>query len=94
MFEDETSAKPVNSFENVLSLSSSYWKISPHFKNNIFPKNHSFTLLFSVFKYSSELVLINEYVYGNQQHCVINKVRNYHDEVKKAVTDFHASKLK
>ncbi len=63
-------------------------------QNRFFPKNYSFTLLFSVFTYSSELVLVNEYVNGNQQHYVINKVRNYHDEVEKVVADFFASKLK
>ncbi len=59
-----------------------------------FPKHHSFTFPFSVFTYSSNFVLISEYVNGNRQHCVIHKVRNYHDEVEKAVADFHVSKLK
>ncbi len=55
-------------------------KIRHTLQNGFLPKNH--------------LVLINEYVHGNQQHCVINKVRNYHDEIEKAVADFHAFKLK
>ncbi len=63
-------------------------------QNRFFPKNHSFTSIFSVLAYSSEVVLIIEYVNGNQQHCIINKVRNYHDEVEKAVADFYASNLK
>ncbi len=63
-------------------------------QNNFFPRNHLFALLFSVFIYSSELVLNNEYVFGNKQHRIINKVRNYHDEVEKAVADFFAPKLK
>ncbi len=53
-----------------------------------------FTYLFSVFIYSSELVLNNEYVIGNKQHRIINKVRNYHDEVEKAVVDFLAPTFK
>ncbi len=62
-------------------------------QNNFFPRNHLFTYLFSVFVYSSELVLSNEYEIGNKQHRIINKVRNYHDEVEKAVADFLAPKL-
>ncbi len=69
-------------------------KLRLNLQNRLFPKNHSFTLLFSVFTYSSKVVPTNEYVNGNQQHCVINKVRNYYDEVEEAVADFHASKLK
>ncbi len=64
------------------------------YKTDFFPKNPSLTLLHSVFAYSSELVLINECVNINQQHCVINKVRNYHGEVEKTVADFYASELK
>ncbi len=63
-------------------------------QNNFFSRNHLFTYLFSVFIYSSELVPINEYVIGNKRHRIINKVRNYHDEVEKAVADFLAPKLK
>ncbi len=63
-------------------------------QNNFFPRNHLFTYLFSVFIYSSELVLNNEYVIVNNQHRIINKVRNYHDEVEKAVADFLVPKLK
>ncbi len=51
-------------------------------------------LYFLVLSYSTDLSHINEYVTGNQQHCVINKVRNYHDVVEKAVADFYASTLK
>ncbi len=51
-------------------------------------------VLFPVFTSSSELVLIKEYVNGNQRRRVTNKVRNHHDEVEKAVADFYASKLK
>ncbi len=94
MFEDETSAKLVDLFENVLSYSSSYLKFSPHFTKQILSKEPLVYLLFSVFTYPCELLLIIEYVNGNQQQCVVNKVRNYHDEVEKAVTDFQASKLK
>ncbi len=63
-------------------------------QNNFFPRNHLFTYLFSVFIYSSGLVLNNDYVIGNKQHRIINKVCNYHDEVEKAVADFLAPKLK
>ncbi len=56
--------------------------------------NHSLTLILSAFTYSSDLVLINKYLYGNQQHCLISTVRNYHDEVEEAEADFLASKLK
>ncbi len=57
-------------------------------QNNFFPRNHLLTYLFSVFIYSSELVLNNEYVIGNKQHRIINKVRNYHDEVEKSCRCF------
>ncbi len=63
-------------------------------QNNFVPRNHLFTYLFSVSIFSSELVLNNEYVIDNKQHRIINKVRNYHDEVEKAVADFLAPKLK
>ncbi len=63
-------------------------------QNGFFPKNLSFTLFFSVFTYSSELVLINEYINGNQKHYVTSKVRNYHGVVEKAVADLYASTLK
>ncbi len=63
-------------------------------QNNFFPRNHLFAYLFSVFIYSSELKLNNEYVIGNKQHRVTYKVRNYHDEVEKAVPDFLAPNLK
>ncbi len=62
-------------------------------QNNFFPRNHLFTYLFSVFIFSSVLVLNNEYVFSNKQHRIINKARNYHDEVEKAVADFLAAKL-
>ncbi len=62
-------------------------------QNNFFPRNHLFTYLFSVFIYSSELVLNNEYVIGSKQHQIINKVRNYHDEIEKAVVYLLASML-
>ncbi len=52
-----------------------------------------FTHLFSVFIYSSELVLTNEYVIGTKQQRIINEVCNDHDEVEKAVADFLAPKL-
>ncbi len=94
MFEDESSAKLVNPFENVLSYSFSFCKTSTHFTKQIFSKAPLGYISFSVFTYSSELVLINGYVNGNEQHCVINKVHNNHDEVEKAIADFHASKLK
>ncbi len=94
MFEDERSANLVDPLENVLPAYSSYWKTSPHFTKHFFPRNHLFTYLCSVFIYSSELVLNNEYVIGNKQHRIINKVRNYHDEVEKAVADFLVPKLK
>ncbi len=63
-------------------------------QNNFFPRNRLFTYLFLVFIYSSELVLNNEYVIDNKQHRILNKVRNYHDEVENAVADFLAPKLK
>ncbi len=63
-------------------------------QTKILPKYHSLASFFSVFTLFSDFVLINEYVIGNQQHCVINNVHNYHDEVEKAVADFLASKLK
>ncbi len=69
-------------------------KIRHVLQNNFFPKNHLFTYLLSVFIYSSELVHINEYVIGNKQHQITKIVRNYHDEVEKAVADFLAPKLK
>ncbi len=58
------------------------------------PKIHPLTVSFSVFTYSSDLLLINKYVYGNQQRCPINKARNYDDEVEKAVADSLVSKRK
>ncbi len=94
MLEDETSAKLVDPFENVLSYSSSYWKLRHILQIDFFQRTFRLLNFFSVFPYFSELVLINECVNGNQQHCVINTVRNYHDEVEKAVADFHASRLK
>ncbi len=63
-------------------------------QNNFFPGTTSLFIFFSVFIYFSELVLNIEYVIGNKQHRIINKVRNYHDEVEKAVADFLAPKLK
>ncbi len=63
-------------------------------QDNFFTRNHLFTYLFSVFIYFSELALNIEYVIGKKQHRIINKVRNYHDEVEKAVAYFRASKLK
>ncbi len=53
-----------------------------------------FTYLFSFAIYSSEMVLSNKYEIGNKQQRIINEVRNYHDEVEKAVADFLAPKLK
>ncbi len=94
MFEDETSANLVDPFENVLRAYSSYWKTSPHSTKQFFPRNHLFTYLFSVFIYFSELIHTNEYVIDNKQHRIINKVRNYHDEIEKAGADFLAPKLK
>ncbi len=94
MFEDESSANLVDPFENVLPAYSSYWKTWPHFTKQFFPRNRLFTHLFLVFIYSSELVLNNEYVIDNKQHRIINKVRNYHDEVENAVADWLAPKLK
>ncbi len=93
MFEDGSSANLVDPFENVLPDYSSYWKTSPHFTKNFFPRNHLFTYLFSVFIYSSELLLNDDYVIGNKQHRIFNKVRNYYDEVEKAVAEFRAPKL-
>ncbi len=69
-------------------------KIRHILQNNFFPRNHLFTILFSAFIFSSELVLNNEYVNGNKQHRIINKVRNNRDEVEKAVAAFLAPKLK
>ncbi len=63
-------------------------------QKNFFPRNHLFSYLFSVFIFSSELVVNNEYVIGNKKNRIINKVRNYHDEVEKAFADFLAPKLK
>ncbi len=94
MFEDETWAELVEPFENMLSYSSSYWYKSPHFTNQMFSKKPFPYFNVLVFTYSSNLVHTNKYVNGNQQHCVINKVRTYHDEVEKAVANFLASKLK
>ncbi len=94
MFEDESSTSLVDPFENMLPAYSLNWKLRLILQNNFFPRNHLFTFLFSVFIYSSELVLNNEYVIGNKQHRIINKVRNCHDEVEKAVADFLAPKLK
>ncbi len=94
MFVDESSANFVDPFENVLPAHSSYWKNSPHFTKLFLLRKHLFTYLFSVFIYFSELVNIKEYVIGNKQHRIINKVRKYHDEVEKAVADFLAPKLK
>ncbi len=47
--------------------------------------------MFSLFAYSVDLVLINKYGLGNQQHCLIHKLCHFHDEVQKAVADFLAS---
>ncbi len=47
-----------------------------------------------VFTYSADLIFIDEYVNGNQQRCVINKVLNYHEGVEKAEAGSLASKLK
>ncbi len=49
---------------------------------------------FSVFSYSSDPMLINKYVCGNHEHCVIKKVRNYHNVIiVKAAAAFPATKL-
>ncbi len=63
-------------------------------QNNFFSKEPLVYLSFSVFIYSSELALNNDNVIGNKQHRIINKIRNYHDEVEKAVAAFLAPKLK
>ncbi len=44
--------------------------------------------------YSSDLMLIDEYVNGNQQRYVINKDLNNHEDVEIDVADSLASKLK
>ncbi len=63
-------------------------------QTNLFPKIQSLTFILSVLTYSSDLVRINKYAHGNQQHYLINKVRNYHEKVEKAVADFLAAELK
>ncbi len=63
-------------------------------QTNFFLSNYSLSSILSVFTFSFDLVLINTYAYGNQQHCLINKVHNYDDEVEEAVAEFEASNLK
>ncbi len=68
--------------------------VTTFYKRDFFQRTTRLLYFFQFFSYSSELVLVYEYVTGNQQCCVIRKVRNYHDEVEKAIANFHASKLK
>ncbi len=94
LFKDEARAVLVDPFENVLSFSSSFWYKSLYFTNHFFPENHSLIFMISVFICSFYLARIDKYVYGNQQHCFIYKVRNQAVEVEKAVTNILASKFK
>ncbi len=63
-------------------------------KTNSLWKNALLLVYFSLFAFSSDVVLIRYHMHSYQQHSLINKIRNYRDEVRKCVVFFPASNLK